>query len=442
MLYRVLKIVIGIAIRLYYKKIKIKNPGPINTKGPKIIIANHPNTLMDAWMIGHICRQPIYYMSKAVFFNNPVKRAFLRSLGMIPINRVMDGKTSGVSNEDSFEMCYQILEQGKTLVIFPEGNSFADRFLRRLKSGTARIALQTELRNDGKLGLEIIPVGLIYLEPEKFRSEVLTNIGEPIDPVPYLEEFKQDRLKAARLLTEEFRKQLSDLLVEAETKENETLGDQVTMILSSSYAREKGKKVEQNVSLLRNVNRGLNEIQFTEPDKYILIQSLVSKIEWQINRLQIKTDFLDRKYRSALFLRQILQSILAMIIGLPIFLFGLIHNIIPFKLTDFIVTRVFEDKEWYAAMNVLGGLILYPLTYTGFMYLGDYLVDMSVLMKWIYFASMPITGLFAYYFYHYYRHVSLKWRFTQLMMNREQKEILKDLRKARLELRELVLGKA
>jgi len=396
---------------------------------------------MDPWLIGHVCKEKIYYMSKAVFFNTRLKRAVLHSLGMIPVNRATDAKTGAVSNDDSFEKCYELLEQGKTLVIFPEGNSYSDRFLRNLKSGAARIALQTELRNEGELGLRIIPVGLIYLEQEKFRSEVLTNIGEPIDPTGFLPEFREDRLKAGRKLTEEFRKKLSNLLVEAETKENETLGDQVTIILSSSYNREKHGKVEQNVSLLRSVNKGLNEIQFTEPDKYISIQSLVSKIEWQINQLNIKTDFLDRKYRFTLFLRQIIQSILALLIGSPLFLFGLIHNILPFKLTDFIVTRIFQEKEWYAAMNVLGGLILYPLTYIGFMYLTNYLFEFSVLMKWIYFASMPITGLFAYYFYHYYRHVSLKWRFTQLMRNKEQKEILKDLRKARVTLRELVLGR-
>ena len=41
---------------------------------------------------------------------------------MIPINRKIDGEVAGVKNNDSFEACYKLLEEGKTLVIFPEGN--------------------------------------------------------------------------------------------------------------------------------------------------------------------------------------------------------------------------------------------------------------------------------------------------------------------------------
>ena len=73
---------------------------------------------------------------------------------MIPINRPMDNRTEGVSNTDSFEACYKILSEGKTLVIFPEGNSVMERFLRELKTGTARIALEA-FRNVVMYGLDI-----------------------------------------------------------------------------------------------------------------------------------------------------------------------------------------------------------------------------------------------------------------------------------------------
>ena len=153
MLYKLLKSIIGLGLRLYYREIKITNGVHLQTKGAKIIIANHPNTIIDAWVLTMLCKEPIYYMAKGVFFNTPIRRKLLNSLGLIPVNRATDNKTSGVSNEDSFEMCYRVLEEGKTLVVFPEGTSTQERLLRELKSGTARIALQTEFRNKGKLGL-------------------------------------------------------------------------------------------------------------------------------------------------------------------------------------------------------------------------------------------------------------------------------------------------
>ena len=118
MIYRILKFLIGIGIRLYYKEIKINEKKYLRNDGPLIIIANHPNTLMDAWVLGMISNKPIYYMAKATLFDSKFKLRVLRSLNMIPINRKGEGTTKGVDNTQSFEECYKKLEEGKTLVIF------------------------------------------------------------------------------------------------------------------------------------------------------------------------------------------------------------------------------------------------------------------------------------------------------------------------------------
>jgi 1-acyl-sn-glycerol-3-phosphate acyltransferase len=98
MLYRILKLIVGIGIRLYYRETKVRNAHFLKHDGPMIIIANHPNTLMDAWMVGNVCQQPIYYMAKGTFFSSPIKRRILQSLNMIPINRKVDGKIKGIGN--------------------------------------------------------------------------------------------------------------------------------------------------------------------------------------------------------------------------------------------------------------------------------------------------------------------------------------------------------
>src|SRR5690606_4927041 len=131
--------------------------------------------------------------------------------------------TKGVSNEASFEECFKVLEQGKTLVIYPEGNSFMERQLRELKSGSARIALEAERRNNGKLNLKVVPMGLIYLQAEKFRSSILVNVGEGKGVTHHLEEFKTNTTIAAKKLTEEFRVQLEKVLVTTQSKEQESL---------------------------------------------------------------------------------------------------------------------------------------------------------------------------------------------------------------------------
>jgi len=436
MLYRFLKLIVGLGIRLYYRQVRVKNQEHLEGSGPKIILANHPNTLMDAWMIGYICKERVYYMAKGTFFNTRFKRWLLNGLGMIPVNRSVDGRVEGVSNADSFEACYRLLEKGKSLVIFPEGNSFQERLLRKLKSGAARIALQTESRNNKELNLQIVPIGLNYIQPEKFRSSVLANIGAPIDPKPYVDLFRKDSLKAARQLTEEFRIGLSRLLVNSEQKEEEKLVEGIVDILSSGYIKSSEKGVERDVNEMREVFAQINAIRISQPWKISEIVLLVESLRLRIDNLHIKSDFLDRKYRTSVFVRQLISSILVLLLGVPAFLFGIIHNYLQYKLVDFIVLRTVKDIEYYAPVAVLFSLFLYPFVYIGFMIAFGAVTGLDGWWLFAYFLTQPLSGLFAYYYARYFRHISLKRRYIFLM--RKRKSDMETLKQERESLRRLV----
>lgn len=363
-------------------------------------------------------------------------------LGLIPINRAVDSKTSGVSNTDSFELCYQVLEQGKSLVIFPEGNSQAEKLLRMLKSGAARIALETERRNNGTLGLRIVPIGLVYLQPEKFRSSVLVKVGPAISPQQYLEEFKVDSLRAARRLTEEFRTGLTALLVDSEDKAKEDLADQIRAVLSASSELKAGKKLLEDVEMIKVINRSLNRMERSEPEQYLYTEKLVAQINWLMKRHRIQSDFLDRNYRFPLFFRQLIQSGVMLILAFPLFLFGLIHNIIPFKFTELIMPKLVEFKEYYAPIAILIGLVLYPLNYTFFLLLTSRLleIDFNFWTFLLYLISMPVSGLFAHFFYTYFKYLSVKWRFVQIMRNNKKQSIMNEIKSLRQELRTMIVS--
>lgn len=439
MVYKLLRFLIGTAIKLYYREIDLRNRAVLDEPGPKIIIANHPNTLMDAWMVGFACKQRIYYMAKSTFFSSPLKRWFLQSLGMIPINRAEDGAAKGISNADSFEACYELLSGGKTLVIFPEGTSFQERQLRELKLGAARIALEAERRFDNKLGVKMVPIGLIYLKAEKFRSSVMINVGEGVQVSHYMDRYVTDSKLTASELTDLLRVNLERLLVNSSSKEQEILADDIVEILSSSYVKsERITGVEDEVERLRKVNEELNAILISQPWKLEEIEQLVLEIKWKIQQFDIRPDFLDRRYRPWMFIRQLLLSSLLMIIGLPIFLFGLIHNYLQYKVIDKAILLMVKDVEYYAPIAVLFSLIIYPIAYVGFAFTLNYFIEFSDLEFWIYFASMPIGGMFAYYFAAYIKHVSFKLRFMLLM--EEDKTKLLELKRQREKLRRLLFS--
>lgn len=437
MLYRLLKFLIGIGIRLYYKEIRITNKHYLNTKHPLIIISNHPNTLMDAWVVGMICNQPIYYMAKATLFDSSWKLKLFRSLNMIPINRKGEGVTKGVDNDFSLEECYQILEEGKTLLIFPEGTSYKERVLRKLKTGTARIALEAERRNKGKLGLKVIAVGLNYSHPEKFRSRILVNVDAPESISPYLNEFNEDEFKTAQKLTSLFRKRLEKVLFTTETKEDEETLNLIYNFINSKYQPKKEKGVSAEVITMRQIKDRLDELKIVQPWLLTEIELKIRSMNWKLQKMKIRSDLLDRKFRSRLFFRQLITSILFILLAFPFFLFGLIHHVGQFKLTDFIIPKLSKDIEYYAPFAVFIGIFLYPLSYLLFVWgIGYKLFQLPWYGLIGYLILLPLSGLFAYWFIRYLNHISFKWQYMFLMVDR--KDALDELKKEKTLLRKMI----
>lgn len=436
MIYKLLKLIIGLGIRLYYREIRVKNSERLNSVGGRIIIANHPNTMMDGWIISYITKEPIYFMAKGTFFNSPFKKWLLKALGLIPINRASESATKGVKNTDSFEACYRLLEEGKTVVIFPEGTSYKEMQLRELKSGTARIALEVAKRGKIKTPIQVVPIGLVYTEAEAFRSSVLVSIGGAISPEPYLELFKANSSTAASDLTDVFTEKLSALLVNSKSNHYDSLVDSVIGLFGKSKMRFNGKNMEKDIDFIKSINSSINDIAEKNPEKLEFIQTELNEIKLELDKLHISPAFLDRNYRSVTFIRQIIQSILALVLGLPFFLYGMVHNGLPYKFVDFIIPKMIKDIEYYAPLAVLMGLILYPLNYFGFVFLLDYLFDPTFWEKVIYFISMPIFGLVAYRFFLYTSYISVKTDFVIEM--KTQKDKIAQLRKRKTDLFELL----
>ena len=437
MLYRLLKGIVWLGIRLFYREVKIVNKHYLNVEGPAIIIANHPNTLMDVWMMGYANHRRVYFMAKATFFSSPFKRKVLNALGMIPINRKSDSAVAGVSNKDSFEACYQLLEGGDILVVFPEGTSYYERKLRELKSGTARIALEVEKRNNGNLGLQIIPIGLNYIDASSYRGKAMIHVGKPFQIEPhFLKTYAESPGKAAKALTEQFRVALSRVFVSLESDELETLAEDIATIVD--LRKQRGKRgVNESISILQRISTKLDEIRLVAPYQLEEVKTLTYEIREGVQQLGVRPDLIDRKYRATLYSRQLIQSVLFMVSTFPLFVFGFIHNFIPYNLIGWLLTKLTKEEEYHAPLAILLGFVLYPLTYAGFIFGATFFIHDFWLIL-VYGCSMPVLGIFAHFYLRYWQHIGSKQRFSRMM--RRRKENFVELREKKDQLKHLILG--
>ena len=113
-------------------------------KGPKIIAANHPTTT-DPVLITQVTSEPIHILITEMCFKVPVVGKSLRMAGHIPV-------VAG-NGRAAFDEAIQLLRDGKTIGIFPEGAlSPLDGGACHPHTGIARMALMA--------GVPVIPVGI------------------------------------------------------------------------------------------------------------------------------------------------------------------------------------------------------------------------------------------------------------------------------------------
>jgi glycerol-3-phosphate O-acyltransferase/dihydroxyacetone phosphate acyltransferase len=86
---------------------------------------------------------------------------------------------------------YQKLTEGGCIGIFPEGGSHDRTDLLPLKAGVSIMALGA-LSSNPSLRLRIVPVGLSYFHPHRFRSRAVVEFGSPIEiPGEFVKDFEK-----------------------------------------------------------------------------------------------------------------------------------------------------------------------------------------------------------------------------------------------------------
>jgi len=136
---QLLKLFIQAGLWLFCHKIYQKNKQLFNTKGPLLIIANHPNSFLDALVIGSKYKRRVYFLARGDAFKKPIHRFLLESLHMIPVYRLREGKEFLHLNDYAFTKSIQLLKEGEAVLIFIEGICINSNELQPFKKGTARI---------------------------------------------------------------------------------------------------------------------------------------------------------------------------------------------------------------------------------------------------------------------------------------------------------------
>lgn len=214
MLQRLMTALIRVITNTFFRRIEVAGIENVPQAGPVIFAGNHPNALMDGWLLTAKCgRWPVHFLAGAKLWNFRLLAPILNASGAIPVYRRED-HDGEIDNRGAFDKLYEVLEAGDCVGIFPEGVSHVESELAEFKTGTARAALHVAAR--GKVTAVIVPCGLNYIHRHRFRSQVLIEFGEPIViDEKRLERFGQDEQQTVLDLTAELKVALRGVTLNA-----------------------------------------------------------------------------------------------------------------------------------------------------------------------------------------------------------------------------------
>ena len=385
--YQFLKLLVLASFKTYFRKTYIKNKEGFDFSGPTILVCNHPNTLLDPLAVACRAKPLVFFLANASLFKSPMGNRVFNTLYCIPIERPQDVGGKKIDNERSFERCDEFLGDGGCLFIAPEGGSKMVGFLRKIKTGTARIGLSAERKNDFKLGLKILPVGLSYEAHTDFRSALYVQVGQPIFINNYQKEYEEDAFRTAKKITKALENEMNSLLVASEDEEQEQLVQGIEEILQSDQPISFDKRVERRKRVLTY----LQKIKEEGESQYNSIAKKVSDYFSKLDEEKTNDNTLRRHLNKDMNKG---KRLLFMLIGFPFFLYGWINNFFANYIPALLAGKMKLYIGYKSTIKILAGIIFYPIIYGIQIFIVHKLFQNNVVTL-LYFLSLIPTGLFA-----------------------------------------------
>ena len=341
----------------FFRRIDVVGEEHIPATGPVIFAGNHPNALMDGWLLTARCgRWPIHFMANAKLWKYKLLGRVLDATGAVPVYR-REEHDGDVDNSAAFDKLFEVIEAGHSMGVFPEGVSHTESQLSKLKTGTARIALSVAAR--GKVAVTIIPCGLNYIHRHRFRSQVSIEFGEPIVvDSSWRDRFAADERECVRELTDQLAAALASVTVNAP--------DWSTLrFIQAARRLYKPSTAKLTPSQYMELNRRFvaTYVKYGNEPDMLAFRDDVENYQSRLEVLGLKDHQLRKRVSVAQAFRRLAARSLMLMLLLPVAIPGALLHLPVAWIAAVVGERFSYEQDDVATLKVFASITLLPLLY-------------------------------------------------------------------------------
>jgi glycerol-3-phosphate O-acyltransferase / dihydroxyacetone phosphate acyltransferase len=397
--YRIVAAVGRFWLWFFFRSIQVRHPDRVPVRGPALLAINHPNNLIDTLVVGGVVERQVHFLATASLFRNPLLARFLRAMGVIPVYRREDDPAQVARNTEAFEACFQTLERGGLIAIYPEGTTHAEPRVQRIKTGAARIALEAEARHGGRLGLTLLPVGLNFEARKSFGSRVLVSFGDPIAVTAYLATYRDEPFRAVDELTTVIQYAMEAQVIHVARIDQTALVHEIEAIyrdeLEQELREERGLANPQidPFRLSRSIAAAVQHFTARDPVRVERIAHRIEDYRARLAAYRVRDAAVQRRASGRHQSRPIARAGRATL-GTPLFVYGAVLNALPYLIPRWLARRLAQKETDYATTRLIASIVAFPLFWGFETWIVRRLAGPVIALAFAF--SLPVSGLAAY----------------------------------------------
>ncbi len=346
-----IRVLIRLVLGVWFRRVEVVDDGGVPLDGPRILIANHENGLIDPLLIAGALPVAPRFLAKSTLWRNPLL-ALLFALGrVIPVHRRQDAAEGARPEENAamFRIAGEVLARGGTIAIFPEGQSHNAPQLQPLKTGAARLALAAPPE------VRIVPVGIVFTEKERFRSRALLVVGRALDTAAERRLADQDPPGAVRALTARMAEALAAVTINAESWHDRRL-----LARAAELSAPARSSLEVRHRRMAELLAGYRWLAAERPQEVSAVRAAVERYDRALEAFGASDAEVTARFGGLAVLAWLGRLSALALVRTPIGVAGALLNLVPYRLVDWLAARKAAQPDEPASWKLFGALVFYP----------------------------------------------------------------------------------